>query len=290
MKRVCEVALVSLFVLASSDRMRSQTSGAISVGSDLNACSAHDDVSTMPPLPRGKSTILGGAIRDVDPVLDRFTLRIVGEKPIRILFDERTQVFLDGKKIPLRELRPSSHASVETTLDGTSVFAMSVHILSQLQPGAYRGEVVSYSPSTGDLELVSGQGGEPVRFTVSNDATFARTGQGSFVASKSGQSDLQKGTLVSIDFEPDGKGRGTVTKVTVLATPGSQFVFSGNLIALDMHNGTMVVLDSTNNQSYQIQFNSNSMASIPDVRPGQRVRVTAEYDGTRYLAHNVIAY
>ena len=161
MKRVCEVALVSLFVLASSGRMRSQTSGAISVGSDLNASSAHDDVSTMPPLPRGKSTILGGAIRDVDPVLDRFTLRIVGEKPIRILFDERTQVFLDGKKIPLRELRPSSHASVETTLDGTSVFAMSVHILSQLQPGAYRGEVVSYSPSTGDLELVSGQGGEP---------------------------------------------------------------------------------------------------------------------------------
>jgi hypothetical protein len=149
---------------------------------------------------------------------------------------------------------------------------------------------VSYNSSTGDLELVSGQGGEPVRFTVSNDATFARTGQGSFVASKSGQSDLQKGTLVSIDFEPDGKGRGTVTKVTVLATPGSQFVFSGNLIALDMHNGTMVVLDSTNNQSYQIQFNSNSMASIPDVRPGQRVRVTAEYDGTRYLAHNVIAY
>jgi hypothetical protein len=270
--------------------MYSQTSGAISIESDLNAAGAHDDVSTMPPLPRGKSTILGGAIRDVDPVLDRFTLRIVGEKPIRILFDERTQVFLDGKKIALRDLRPSSHASVETTLDGTSVFAMSVHILSQLQPGAYRGEVVSYNSSTGDLELVSGQGGEPVRFTVSNDATFARTGQGSFVASQSGQSDLQKGALVSIDFEPDGKGRGTVTKVTVLATPGSQFVFSGSLVALDMHNGTMVLLDPTSNQSYQIQFNSNSMASLPDVRPGQRVRVTAEYDGTRYLAHNVIAY
>jgi hypothetical protein len=29
---------------------------------------------------------------------------------------------------------------------------------------------------------------------------------------------------------------------------------------------------------------------MPDVRPGQRVRVAAEYDGTRYLAHNVTAY
>jgi hypothetical protein len=290
MKKVCEFAVVSLFVLASSGKMHPQAANANAVKSDLNAASTHDDVSVMPPLPSGKSTILGGAIRDVDPVLDRFTLRIVGEKPIKILFDERTQVFLDGKRIPLGNLRPSSHASIETTLDGTSVFALSVHILSQLQSGAYRGEVMSYNATSGDLQLVSGQGGEPVRFTVSNAATFARMGQGSFVASQSGPSDLQKGALVSIDFEPDGKGRGTVTKVTVLATLGSQFVFSGNLIALDMHNGTMVLLDPTNNQSYQIQFNSSSMASMPDVRPGQRVRVQAEYDGTRYLAHNVIAY
>jgi hypothetical protein len=149
---------------------------------------------------------------------------------------------------------------------------------------------MSYSPSTGDLELAGGQGGEPIRFKVSNDATFARKGQGNFVASQSGPSDLQKGSLVSIDFEPDGNGRGTITKVTVLATPGSQFVFSGNLIALDMRTGSMVLLDPTNNQSYQIEFNSSSMASMPNVRPGQRVRVAAEYDGNRYLAHNVTAY
>ena len=165
-----------------------------------------------------------------------------------------------------------------------------MHILSQLQQGAYRGEVMSYNPSTGDLDLVGGHGGGSIRFRVSNDATFARKGQGSFVASQSGPSDLQKGTLVSIEFEPDGNGRGTITKVTVLATPGSQFVFSGNLTALDMHTGSMVLIDPTNNQSYQIEFNSSSLASMPDVRPGQRVRVAAEYDGTRYLAHNVTPY
>jgi hypothetical protein len=290
MKRVCEFALVGLFVLAFSGKMHSQAAGAIAVESDLSAANGHDDVSVLPPLPAGKSTILGGAIRDVDPVLDRFTLGIVGEKPIKILFDERTQVFVDGKKIPLRDLHPTSHASVQTTLDGTSVFALSVHILSQLQQGDYRGEVRSYNPSTGDLELAGGQGGQPIRFRVSPDASFARKGQGSFVASQSGPSDLQKGTLVSIEFDPDGKGRATITKVTVLATPGSRFVFSGNLIALDMHTGNMVLLDPTNNQSYQIEFNASSMASMPDVRPGQRVRVTAEYDGTRYLAHDMTAY
>ena len=290
MKRVCELALVSLMVLVSSNKVHSQAARDLAVDSDLNAANAHNDLSPMPSLPKGKSTILGGAIRDVDPVLDRLTLGIVGEKPMKILFDERTQVFLNGKKIPLQDLSPASHASIQTTLDGTSVFAISVHILSQPQKGAYQGEVMSYRPTTGDLELAGGQGGTPIRFKVSNDATFTRKGQASFVASQSGPSDLKTGSIVSIEFQPDGKGKGTITKVTVLATPGSQFVFSGELIALDMHTGTMVLLDPTNNQSYQIEFSSTSMSSMPDVRPGQRVRVAAEYDGTRYVAHNVTVY
>ena len=290
MKKVCEVALVSVLGLASTGWMRAQAPGAAAVESDVSGTAARNDLTPIPPLPTGKSTILGGSIRDVDPVLDRFTLGIVGEKPIRILYDERTQVFVDGKKIPLSSLRPSSHASVQTTLDGTSVFALSVHILSQMQQGDYRGEVVSYNSSTGDLELAGGHGGAPVRFRVANDAKFERKGQGTFTSSASGVSDLQRGSIVSVSFEPDGKGRGTINSVTVLATPGSQFVFSGNLIALDMHNGTMMVMDPTTNQSYPIDFNANTLSTMPDVRPGQRVRVTAEYDGTRYLAHSVTAY
>src|SRR5579871_1678447 len=117
MKKVCEVALVGLLGLSSSYGMHGQAAGATAVDSDVNAASARDGLTAIPPLPRGKSTILGGSIRDVDPVLDRFTLGIVGEKPMRILFDERTQLFIDGKKVPLRDLRPSSHASVQTTLD-----------------------------------------------------------------------------------------------------------------------------------------------------------------------------
>jgi hypothetical protein len=281
---------VSLFVLTSSSSLFPQVASTLAASPDANAANGHDDLTPIPALPRGKSTILGGAIRNVDPVLDRFTLAIVGEKPIKILFDERTQVFLDGKKIPLRDLRPSSHASVQTTLDGVSVFALSVHILSQMHQGDLSGEVVSYNGATGDLELASGHGGQPMRFTISNDAKFERKGQGSFVASRSGPSDLQRGALVSLQFQPDGKGHATVNEVTVLATPGSEFVFSGNVVALDMHVGSMVLLDPNNNQTYQIEFNASSLASMPDIRTGQRVRVAAEYDGTRYLAHNVTAY
>jgi hypothetical protein len=248
------------------------------------------DLSAIPPIPRGESTILGGAIRNVDPVLDRFTLRIVGEKPMRILFDERTQVFLDGKKIPLRDLRPSEHASVQTTLDGTSVFAISVHILSQLQEGAYQGEVVSYDPTTGNLNLVSGRGGEPILVKVSSETRFDRKGQKSFASDQTGASDLRPGALVSLQFEPDGRGRADATQITFLATPGSQFVFGGNLIALDMHTGTMVLLDPMNEQTYQISFNPVSLSNIQRIHAGQRVRVSTEYDGTRYVARVITLY
>ncbi len=291
MNRVLGMALAGTFVLSSQLAIHAQVKEkASAVDPDLAASNASHNLSAIPPLPAGKSTILGGAIRDVDPVLDRFTLRIVGEKPLKILFDERTQVFVDGKKIPLRDLRASEHASIQTTLDGASIFAISVHILSQAQQGDYRGEVLSYDASRGDLQIVSGHGGEPIRVKVSGDTKFSRKGQGSFTSAESSPADLQRGALVSIQFEPDGKGGGSVRNVTVFATPGSRFVFSGNLLALDMHAGTMVILDPTDNQSYEIEFNSGTMATFPNVHAGQRVRVAAEYDGTHYLAHEVSAY
>lgn len=247
-------------------------------------------LSVIPDLPQGKSTILGGAIRDVDPVLDRFTLNIMGEKPMRILFDERTQLFLDGRKIPLRDLHSAQHASVQTTLDGTNVFAISVHILSQLQQGDYRGAVQFYNPQTGDLDVVSGAGGEPVRVRVSSDTKFDRKGQALFASAPASVADLQRGALISLEFEPDGKGRGSATAITFLATPGSRFVFSGEVISLDTQTGTMVLLDPHNNQSYQIALDPGSFSSLQNLHSGQRIRVSAEYDGTRYLAQEVTPY
>lgn len=254
---------------------------------NLSATSARN-LATIPPLPDGKSTILGGSIRDIDPVLDRFTLDIIGEKPMRILFDERTQVFFDGKKVPLRELHPATHASIQTTLDGTSVFAISIHILSQLQQGDYPGQVVNYNSETGDLDIVSGAGGDPVRVRVSSETKFSRKGQATFTSTSAGPADLQRGSLISVRFEPDGKGRGAAKEITFLATPGAQFVFSGNVIAID--NGNLVLLDSRTNQSYQIAFAPGSIASLQDVHRGQRLRVKAQYDGTRYLAQDVTPY
>src|SRR6266700_5058688 len=99
---------------------------------DMKSAFTPADFSGLPALPQGKSTVLGGQITNVDPVLDQFTLRIFGQRPLKILFDERTQVYRNGTKIPLKDLRREEHASVETILEGTNVLAMSIHMLSDM--------------------------------------------------------------------------------------------------------------------------------------------------------------
>jgi hypothetical protein len=71
---------------------------------ELKSDSAPSDFPSLPPAPQGKSTILGGAIKSVDPVRDQLTLKIYGQRPTKILFDERTQVYRDGKPVSLHDL------------------------------------------------------------------------------------------------------------------------------------------------------------------------------------------
>ncbi len=56
-------------------------------------------VSALPAPPAGKPTVIGGIIRSVDPVRDQMSLRVFGGKPMKMLFDVRTQVFRDGKRV-----------------------------------------------------------------------------------------------------------------------------------------------------------------------------------------------
>ena len=45
-----------------------------------NADGTPGNLPTLPAAPRGKSTVIGGAIHDVDPVRDQLTLNVSGAK------------------------------------------------------------------------------------------------------------------------------------------------------------------------------------------------------------------
>lgn len=246
-------------------------------------------LADLPLAPQGKSTIFGGAIRNFDPVRDRFTLDVAGQRPMRILFDERTQIFRNGTKVPLRNLGPEDHASVETTLDGADVFAVSIHILSQAPEGQYEGKVISYDPQSGGLSIRASSSHDLFKVFVSTQTQFARFGQQQFTSVQSGPSDLAPGSLVSIEFQSQKLGHAVASTITVLAVPGSTFSFSGNLVSFDLPSGSLELMDPNDEKDYRILFNPSAFPASHSLHPGDHVRVTAEYNGNGFVARELAA-
>ena len=277
---LCGAAIVFLATCARSQQI-------VSVVGTKPAAEPDKDSVSLPPLPTGKTTILGGEIRNFDPVRDQFSLRIYGQRPMKILFDERTQVYRDGVRIPVRDLGFEDHASVQTTLDGASVFAVSIHILAGSQEGECEGRVLKYDRNTGELTVASSMSPAPVKLLVQANASIERLGEPGFEASQSGLSDLVPGSLISVSFESAAAHRNVATQIKVLAVPGAAFVFSGNVTYLDMHTGIMVLVDPRDGKSYQIRFDSASLPMSESLRTQANVTVTAIYDGTRYEANAI---
>ncbi len=228
--------------------------------------------------------MIGGAIRNVDPVRDQLTLKVFGGRTMKILFDERTQVYRDGIKTPLRDLRPDRHASVETVLDGTDVFALSIHTISRPPEGEYQGQVLNYNPGTGELAVSSVLSREPIKLRVPAGTPVVRTGQAASSATHTDLSDIVKGTLISVKFEADNKGGGVASQIAILAAPGSTFVFSGNITFLDLHSEQLVLVDPRDGKSYKLFFDPARFPMSHDLHQGAHVTVTANFDGAKYVA------
>ena len=232
----------------------------------------------LPAMPRGKSTVIGGSIRNVDGVRDQLTLNIFGGRSMKVLYDARTQVYRDGQKVALRDLRKGEHVSVETMLDGTTVFARSIHMLSKMPEGESQGQVVSYDRSTGELEVRDSLSPEPIKLHISPSTQIVRQGQ------ESTGGDLVAGTLITIQFQADNSGKNVASKIAVLATPGSAFVFTGKVVFLDLHTGVLALVDPRDDKRYEISFDPGHFPISRDVHEGSTVSVTANFDGVRYSA------
>lgn len=216
-------------------------------------------------------------------------LNIYGQHPMKVLFDERTQVYRDGVKIPLHDLGPADHASVQTALDGTHIFAMSVHILSSIPQGQYRGRVLRFDESTGELRLDASPAPQPFTVLVPGNLTIVRKGQSAFVQEGGGRGDLRPGALVNVTFGSGSGAVGVASQVEVLAVPGASFIFSGNIDALDVGSGSLTLVDAHDQKSYQISFMPSAFPIARKLHVGQSVRITASFDGSSYLASGITA-
>ena len=248
----------------------------------LAETASSNGLSALPPEPAGKPTLIGGRIAKIDPVRDQFVLDVPGARPIKLLFDVRTQVFRDGVKLAPGDLHTGNRASVETVLDGTNVFALSVHMLTRPPVGECQGQVVKFDARTRELTLSSALSQKPLKLLMLPDTPIVR--EDNAVSSALSPTDLMAGTLVAVKFEPDNQGRGVASQISVLATPGATLVIRGNISSLDLHAGRLVLEDATEDKSYQLSFDPAHIPLSRDLHLGESVRVTASFDGVRYVA------
>jgi hypothetical protein len=172
-------------------------------------------------------------------------------------------------------------------LDGTKVFALSVHVLSQLPEGDRQGQVMDYNPDARELTVSDIMGQGPLKLRVPVDTPILHVGQAAAASHGAGTSDLVKGTLVSVKFKSDNQGRGVASQISILATPGSAFVFSGNITFLDLRSKVLVLVDPTTDSSYKINFDPARLPMSKDLHEGAHVRVTATFDGGSYVASTI---
>lgn len=254
------------------------------------ATSVTGTASYLPPMPAdpsGKSTVIGGVIRNVDPLRDALSLKVYGGHPMSILFDERTKVYRDGVQAPLSDLHPEEHASVETVLDGDNIFALSVHMLSHSPMGECRGQVLGFDPRDGDLTLRNELSGQPIHLRVPPNTPIERVGQPDFAAGTPGTSDLMHGALLAIQFQADNQGGGVANKISILATPGSAFQFAGDVTWFDMHSASLALRDSQDGKNYTIAFDPARFPQSRTLHVGSHVIISASFNGRQYVANSL---
>jgi len=235
----------------------------------------------LPLPPKGKTTVIGGAIRIVDRLQDELTLNVYGGRDMKIFFDERTEIYRDGQRVSLSDLKAGERISVETLLDGEAIFARSIHMLTQSLDGECHGQVLSFDRTDGVLSIRDGLAPDPIKVRVSATATIVGQGQQSASAAE-----LSPGALVSVTFAADGNGRAIARQISILATPGTAFVFTGTVDFLDFHSGLLVVLDPRDQKRYEISFDPQ-LPIRDSLHEGVGVTVTAGFDGSRYKAREI---
>jgi hypothetical protein len=193
-------------------------------------------------------------------------------------------VFRNGVKTSVSDLRAHDHASIQTVLDGTKIFAMSIHMLSQAPEGECQGQVVSYNAASGTLTVTAALSRQPITLHVPAGTPVVGVGQVTISSPSAGLQDLVKGTLVSVKFDSTNNGRGVARQISIFATPGSSFVFTGNIVSLDLAANRLVLLDPKDDQSYSIVFDRNHFPISKELHVGTHVTVTANFDGSRYIA------
>jgi cold shock CspA family protein len=241
----------------------------------------YDPLLDPPPLPHTNVSLIGGTVTNIDPVMNLLTVRAFGDKgKTRIAFDTRTQVLADGHPVGESALQKGQRVYVDTMLNGTTVFAKTIQIDAHGGAGSGRGQIVAYDAAAGELTVRDELSDQAMRFHLSPTTVVRSEGQTRTTA------DLVAGSLVSLTFGAQ-EGRDVVREVSLLAKPGSTFTFFGPITYVDLSRKLLALNNHNDDKNYEIHLTAIPRSMLRDLHEGTVVEISAEFNGSQYVARDV---
>ena len=238
-------------------------------------------VNSLPdllPKAKGKISLIGGTIAEIDHVRDEITVKVFGGGTVHVLFDSRTRIERDGAKVSESDLRKGERVYLDTMQADSEIVAKHIRVGTQEATGQIVGQIISYDARSEDLVINDAISARALKLHVLPTTVFSRE-HGS-----ASSSDLVSGTLISITFAAGGQEAVAAREISILAAPGKLFVFAGRVVGLDLHLGSLVLVDPRDQKSYEIAFDPNVIPVSDSLREGAMVVATTSFDGRRYLA------
>jgi hypothetical protein len=237
-----------------------------------------DPLLDLPELPKGRVTLIGGTVKSIDEIMNKMTVQPFGSKQkMRVAFDTRTDFFQDGKPISYKTIHEGERVYLDTMLNGSTVFAKKIWIQTNAESGISRGQVVEYNPRQQSLTVRDELSNQPIKMHLT-PATVMKKGDGS-----ASGTDLVPGTLVSLSFGPQQE----VRELTLLAKPGSTFVFAGRVSYVDMSRKLIAIDNRSDNKKYDVSVAAIAPSVLRQLREGAEVSVSTVFDGNRYDARSL---
>ena len=234
----------------------------------------------LPPVPKANATLVGGTVDRIDHVRDKITVRIFGGGKESFLFDPRTRVYRGGEASTIADLHEGERVYLDTILDGSDVFARSIRLSGPRATGASQGVVLKFQSDRGELTVRDALSPNPVEIRVNSSTKVV---QGDRTESLSA---LVTGSLISARFSSEQSARNTATEISILAQPGTEYTFSGQVVHIDLRTGLVVLNSAVDHKTYEIYL-STSIMPDENLQPGTTITAVTAFDGERYVVRDL---
>ena len=262
----------------------SPTTVILAPGASSGDDNPYDPLLEPPPLPKSRTTLIGGIATNIDHVRNHLTVRPFGKgTKIKVVLDERSHIYRNGVETTVLGIHKGDRVYVDTMLDPSDnkVLARNVRVVTELGVAEVRGQVLAANLEKGTISVRDQLSARPVTFTIAGSTQYTSS-KGAATAS-----DLMPGALVDVQFAPRRDDRTVAQQVLVLAKPGENYIFSGKITNLDMRTNSMFVDNLADDQTYEVHITQAALSNPRALRIGAEVTARATFDGKQYKASNV---